>query len=105
MASNGSETRIESLTEEVTRLRNSHYQADNQLHGLLIKMTEIQLNLATQDRTLGKLDLAIHGNGKPGLVTRVERAEAVVGALVKSVWLLVAAFVAAALRIVSDRWR
>jgi hypothetical protein len=99
------DTRIQSLTTEISRLRNSHHQADNQLHALLLKITEIQLNLAKQDKTLSKLDQTIHGNGKPGLTTRVDRAERVVGALIKSVWLLTAATVAAVFRIVMDRWK
>ncbi len=99
------DTRILNLTKEITRLRNSHHQADNQLHALLLKITEIQLNLATQDRTLNKLDQAIHGNGKPGLLTRVDRTERITGALVKSVWLLTATAAAALIRVVFDRWR
>ncbi len=97
------DTRIQSLTTEITRLRNSHHQADNQLHALLLKITEIQLNLATQDKTLSKLDHTIHGNARPGLTTRVDRAERVIGTLIKSVWLLTAAALAAVLRIVMDR--
>jgi len=99
------DTRILTLTNEITRLRNSHHQADNQLHALLLKITEIQLNLATQDRTLNKLDLAIHGNGKPGLATRVDRTERVIATLIKSVWLLAAAAVATFLRVLTDRWK
>jgi hypothetical protein len=99
------DTRIQSLTDEVNRLRNSHYQADNQLHGILLKITEIQLNLATQDRTLGKLDVTIHGNAAPGLVTRVDRAEHVLGTLIKSVWLIAGTLLAAGVRFLTDRWR
>jgi len=99
------DTRIQSLTAEVNRLRNSHHQADNELHGMLLKITEIQLNLATQDRTLGKLDQAIHGNGSPGLVTRVDRSERAIGAMLKAVWLLTASFAAALVRLVLDRWK
>jgi hypothetical protein len=99
------DTRIQSLTDEVNRLRSSHDQAGDQLHGILLKITEIQLNLATQDRTLGKLDLAIHGNGKPGLVTRVDRTEQVLGTLIKSVWLIAGTLLAAGVRFFSDRWK
>ena len=98
-------TRIQTLTAEVERLRNSHYQADNQLHALLLKITEIQLNLATQDRTLSKLDTAIHGNGHPGLATRVDRTERILGGLIKSVWLLTTALSAALVRYIADRWK
>jgi len=97
---NAADQRIQTLTDELARLRNSHYQADNQLHNLLLKITEIQLNLATQDRTLSKLDAAVNGNGKPGLTTRVDRIEHISGGLLKAVWLLTAAIATAAVRMV-----
>jgi hypothetical protein len=90
--------RIQNLVSELSRLRNSHEQADNQLHSLLLKTTEIQLNLAVQDRTLGKLESAIHGNGSPGLVTRVDRIEHLARGLAKAVWMLTAAVITAAVR-------
>jgi hypothetical protein len=95
------DARIQSLTSELTRLRDSHEQADNQLHALLLKTTEIQLNLATQDRTLGKLEAAIHGNGPPynaGLITRVDRVEHLARGLVKALWLLIATVATATVR-------
>ncbi len=97
--------RIHSLTSELTRLRNSHSQADDHLHSLLLKLTEIQLNLATQDRTLNKLDESVNGNGKPGLVLRVDRIERLAGSLVKAVWLLGAAAVTSVGRLVIERFR
>jgi len=99
------DSRIQSLTDELTRLRNSTQQADNQLHGLLLKVTEIQLNLATQDRTLGKLDESVNGNGKPGLVLRVDRTERIAATLIKAVWLLAAAIVTTMGRIIMDRFK
>jgi len=98
------DTRIQSLTDELSRLRNSTQQADDQLHSLLMKITEIQLNLATQDRTLGKLDLAVNGNGKPGLVLRLDRIERVAATLVKAVWLIAGTLLASGVRFVADRW-
>ena len=98
-------SRIQSLTDELTRLRNSTQQADNQLHALLLKITEIQLNLATQDRTLSKLDLAVNGNGKPGLVVRLDRTERIATTLVKAVWLLGAAAITAIGRVILDRFK
>jgi chromosome segregation ATPase len=97
------DSRIQSLTAELTRLRNSREQADNQLHGLLLKLTEIQLNLATQDRTLLKLDQTLNGNSNNnvGLVTRVDRVEHLARGLVKATWLLVAALVTASLKWIS----
>jgi hypothetical protein len=98
------DSRIQSLTAELLRLRNSTRQADDQLHALLLKITEIQLNLATQDRTLCKLDLAVNGNGKPGLLLRLDRIERVAGTLVKTVWLIVGTLLAAGLRFVANKW-
>jgi hypothetical protein len=95
--------RIQTLTDEVTRLRNSHYQSNNHLHHLLLKVTEIQLNLATQDHTLGKLDSAVNGNGKPGLTVRVDRLEHLSGGLLKAVWLLTAAALTAAVRMAVEK--
>ena len=94
----------QSLTSEVNRLRNSRHQADNQLQSLLLKVTEIQLKLATQDQTLNKLDAAVNGNGKPGLMTRVDRTERIISGLIKAVWLLTAAALTAAVRVVVERF-
>jgi hypothetical protein len=99
------DSRIQTLTTEILRLRNSRHQADNELQALLLKITEIQLNLATQDRTLNKLDSAIMGNGSPGILTRVDRTERVLGTLVKSVWLLASTFAAGLARVLMDRWK
>jgi hypothetical protein len=99
------DSRIQSLTDELARLRNSNQQADNQLHALLLKITEIQLTLATQDRTLGRLDLAVNGNGKPGLLLRLDRVEQIAATLVKAVWLLGAAAITAVGRVIFDRFR
>ena len=99
------DTRINTLTDEVLRLRNCHSEADTQLNSLLLKLTEIQLNLATQDRTLSKLDCAVNGNGKPGLIGRVDQIEHITGGLLKAVWLLTAAVATAAVRMVVDKMR
>ena len=96
--------RIETLTREIDRLRKSRHLADNQLQELVLKVTEIQLNLATQDRTLGKLDAAVNGNGKPGVTARVDAVERTVGALTKATWLLAAAAATAAMRMVFERF-
>jgi hypothetical protein len=95
--------RIETLTRELTTLRRRRHVADKQLHALVLKVTEIQLNLAVQDKTLGKLDTAVHGNGKPGLLTRLDRVERVTTGLVRTVWLLAAATVSAAAKFLVDR--
>jgi hypothetical protein len=87
--------RIDTLTAEVDRLRKSRHLADNQLQQMLLKIAEIQLNLATQDATLEKLELSVHGNGKPGLATRVDRIERTTTNLLKFVWILIAALATA----------
>jgi len=95
--------RIRSLSDEVERLRRCHDVADDRAQTFMLKLTEIQLNLAVQDKTLGKLDAAVNGNGRPGLATRVEAVERVTGGLTRSVWLLAAAAVAAGVKLVVDR--
>ncbi len=92
------DVRIETLSSEVDRLRNNHHSADNHLQSLVLKVTEIQLNLATQDKTLGKLESAVNGNGKPGLVARMDRVERLAGGLLKAVWILVAGLCTEAVR-------
>lgn len=89
-------TRIDTLSAEVDRLRKSRHFANNQLQQMLLKIAEIQLNLATQDSTLAKLDRTIHGNGTPGLSTRVDRLERTAANLLKFAWILIAALATAA---------
>jgi hypothetical protein len=96
--------RITRLAEEVAHLRNHRNLADNHLQQLMLKVTEIQLNLAVQDKTLGKLDAAVNGNGKLGLVTRVDRIERISGALTRATWLLVAAAISFAVKLLCDRF-
>ena len=95
--------RIRLLVDEVDRLRRCTDVADDRAQGLLLKLTEIQLNLAVQDKTLGKLDAAVNGNGRPGLAARVDAVERVTGGLTRTVWLLAAAVAAAAVKVVVDR--
>jgi hypothetical protein len=94
--------RIENLTREIDRLRKGRHAADNQMQELLLKVREIQLNLATQDKTLGKLDTAVNGNGRPGILVRVDRIEHISGGLTRAVWLLAAAVVSAAVKLIVD---
>src|SRR5439155_19831012 len=96
--------RIEILSRELKRLRESRHAADDRLQELLLKVTEIQLKLATQDRTLSKLDTAVHGNGRPGMLTRVDRVERITGGLTKAVWLLAAALVSVAVKIIVEHF-
>jgi hypothetical protein len=94
--------RITALSAELTRLRNSTQQADDQLHSVLLKLTEVQLNLATQDRTLARLDTSVHGNGKPGLLLRVDRIERLASTLLKTVSLLTAAAISCVVKLFFD---
>jgi hypothetical protein len=98
------DTRIDNLTREIDRLRAGHQRADHQQQDLLLKITEVQLNLALQDKTLAKLETAIHGNGKPGLLSRMDRLECLTGVLTKAVWLLTTAVVSAAMTFLFDRF-
>lgn len=97
------DSRIDNLTREVDRLRRSRSVSDGHLQELILKAAEIQLNLAMQDKTLTKLDAAVNGNGKPGLVTRIDRVERLASVLTKVVWLLTAAAGTAAIKMLCDR--
>ena len=96
--------RIAALADEVARLRKGRHFADNQLQELMLKVTEIQLNLAGQDKILRKLDSAVNGNGKLGLVMRVDRVERIGSGLARAVWLLAAAAVSVAAKLLCDRF-
>jgi hypothetical protein len=95
------DTRIKTLAGEVNRLRSSRQSADNHLQSLMLKVTEIQLNLATQDKTLGKLESAVNGNGQPGLVSRVDRVEHLASGLFKTLWILIAAAATAIVQMIA----
>jgi hypothetical protein len=97
------DTRIDNLTREIDRLRSIHDQTDTKQHELMLRLTEIQLNLAMQDKTLNKLDVSVNGNGRPGLVTRVDRIEIVIRNLTRAVWMLITTTVGAAFKFVLDR--
>jgi hypothetical protein len=96
------DARIQVLSDEVKRLRDGRHSADNHLQGVMLKVTEIQLNLATQDKTLAKLDTAIHGNGTPGLMSRVDRFERLAANLTRAVWILTAAGLSAVVKLMAD---
>lgn len=89
------DTRIQTLTAEIERLRKSRHLADNQLQELLLKLAEVQLNLATQDKTLARLDAAVNGNGHAGLLTRVDRIERTTASLIRLAWMFIAALATA----------
>lgn len=85
--------RIAKLNDELRQLRHNTANAENSVN---LKLTEIQLNLANQDKTLGKLDACVVGNGKPGLMQRMDRVEQTVGGMTKAGW-IVASIVATTL--------
>ena len=95
--------RIRGLTDEVDRLRRCHDVADDRAQTLVLKLAEIQLNLAVQDKTLGKLEAAVNGNGRPGLAGRVDAVERVTGGLTRAVWVLATTAIGAAVKLVVDR--
>ena len=95
--------RVRSLSDEVDRLRRVHDVADDRAQTFVLKLTEIQLNLAVQDKTLGKLEAAVNGNGRPGLGGRVDAVERVAAGLTRAVWLLATAAMAGAVKLVFDR--
>ena len=97
------DSRIATLADEVSRLRKGRHFADNQLQAMMLKVTEIQLNLAVQDKILAKLDSAVNGNGKPGLVLRVDRIEQISSGLTRAVWLLAAAAISVAVKLLCDQ--
>ena len=74
---NNIDSRIDALAGEVDRLRHGRERADGHLQQVLLKVTEVQLNLASQDKLLARLECTINGgeDGKPGLATRVDRFE------------------------------
>jgi hypothetical protein len=92
------DARIDGLLGEVDRLRRGRKASDNQLQEILLKVTEVQLNLATQDKALEKLACAIHGagDGRSGLLTRVDRMEHLTANMIRFGWLALAAMVTAA---------
>lgn len=83
--------RIQSLAAEVEAMRLRRNESGDPIAGLTAKVTEALLNLAMQDRTLGKLDTAINGNGKPGLRREVDELNRTSRTLVRLTWLIIGA--------------
>ncbi len=93
------DVRVQGLADEVDRLRRNRHLADNQLQQMLLKIAEVQLNLATQDKTLARLDASVNGNGRMGLSTRVDRVERTAANLIRLGWIVIAGLVTAATEI------
>jgi hypothetical protein len=86
--------RIQRLTAELDRLRKAGHERVGELQPLVLGLAEIKLNLATQDRTLGKLERAVNGNGSPGLIVRMDRAERSLAGYSRFLWLVAGVVVA-----------
>ena len=104
---NNLDARIDSLSGEVDRLRHGRERADGHLQQVLLKVTEVQLNLASQDKLLARLECTINGgdDGKPGLTTRVDRFERTAVNLVRFGWLVIATMITAAADLAMRNWK
>ena len=54
-----------------------------------LSLDRINKTLADQNRTLDKLDHAINGNGKPGLLTRVQTNESFISVIQRLIWVTI----------------
>jgi len=88
MTSEQNDERIVRLSAELDDLRGARHEHVGELQAVVVALAEIKLNLATQDKTLGKLDRAVHGNGSPGLVVRMDRAERSLSNYARFLWLV-----------------
>jgi hypothetical protein len=87
--------RITQLQDELDALRHATANGGgDHLQSLLLGMAEVKLNLAQQDRLLAKLDASINGNGKTGLLMRMDRAERWIAVNTRLAWTIVTAVVA-----------
>jgi hypothetical protein len=86
--------RIKRLTAELDNLRNARHEQVGEIHTVVLSLAEIKLNLATQDKTLAKLDRAVNGNGAPGLIVRMDRAERSLANYSRFLWLVAGVVVA-----------
>lgn len=99
------DTRIERLAAEVEHLRKARHEHSGELQAVVLGLAEIKLNLATQDKTLGKLDRAVNGNGSPGLMVRMDRAERSLGNYARFLWLVAGVVVALLARTIVGSFR
>jgi septal ring factor EnvC (AmiA/AmiB activator) len=86
--------RIERLTVELEHLRKARHEQVGEIQAVVLGVAEIKLNLATQDKTLAKLERAVNGNGAPGLIVRVDRAERSLASYSRFLWLVAGVVVA-----------
>jgi hypothetical protein len=90
--------RIKRLSAEVEHLRRARHDHAGELQAVVLGLAEIKLNLATQDKTLSKLERAVNGNGSPGLIVRMDRAERSLGNYSRFLWLVTGIVVALLVR-------
>ena len=94
MTNEQNDDRIERLSAELEELCSARHEHVGELQTVVVALAEIKLNLATQDKTLGKLDRAVHGNGSPGLMVRMDRAERSLANYSRFLWLVAGIVVA-----------
>jgi hypothetical protein len=80
--------RIDRLEKDLARERSTRHADKDGHQSLLLELKEIKLNLAQQDRMLARLDVHINGNGRPGLILRMDRAERWIAANSRLLWML-----------------
>jgi hypothetical protein len=86
--------RITQLQAELDTLRHATGDGADALQSLAVGMAEVKLNLAQQDRLLAKLDASINGNGRAGLLMRMDRAERWIAVNSRLAWTIITAVVA-----------
>ena len=92
--------RIARLTDQVEMLRKRHHDSAGEIQHVVLGLAEIKLNLATQDKTLGRLERAVNGNGSPGLIVRVDRAERSLAGYARFLWLVAGAVVSLLVKVI-----
>jgi hypothetical protein len=90
--------RITQLQDELDALRRVTGEGGDKLQSLLLGMAEVKLNLAQQDHLLARLDASINGNGRAGLLMRMDRAERWIALNTRLAWTVVTAVVALLIR-------
>src|SRR5258708_39578161 len=88
------DVRIKRLTVELEHLRKARHEQVGEIQTVVLGLAEIKLNLATQDKTLAKLERAVDGNGAPGLIVRMDRAERSLANYSRFLWLVAGVVVA-----------
>ena len=95
-ATNDIDARIRHLDEELQRQKQRRTESyEDALHELIVSSAEIKLNLAHQDKATAAQNAALFGNGKPGLMTRMDRVERRNAFVGKVCWVVFGAVVSA----------